>query len=240
MAVDRADLEVEPAAAARRGPLRYAGRIVAIVVAALFVGLLVYGLISRSENTSIDDSLAKAQPIAAPALSLPLLEPGSPPPALARRIRRAAADGRVSLSELRGIPIVLNFWASWCTPCRQESPLLERTWKAHRGDGSLLLGLDMQDVTDDARAFVRAFGISYPIIRDQGNDVAHEYGVSAVPETFFISRQGKVVGHVIGVASPAQLRDGISAAASGRVAGVRQGGAKGATSRAPPPARKGG
>jgi cytochrome c biogenesis protein CcmG/thiol:disulfide interchange protein DsbE len=130
----------------------------------------------------------------------------------------------VSLAELRGTPLVLNFWASWCAPCREEGPLLERAWLRARGRGVLLLGLDMQDVTGDARDFARQLGITYLNVRDRGNDIARSYGVTGLPETFFISAGGRVVGHVVGAASPEQLRDGIEAAVAGRPVGVLSGG----------------
>jgi cytochrome c biogenesis protein CcmG/thiol:disulfide interchange protein DsbE len=120
--------------------------------------------------------------------------------------------------------VVLNFWASWCVPCRQEAPTLERFWRAERASGAVVLGLDMQDVTDDARAFVRQFGMTYPNVRDQGNDAARRYATTGIPETFFIGPAGRIVGHVIGVVSDGQLRDGLAAARAGRPLGVRQGG----------------
>ncbi len=211
---------------ARRGPLRYAGRVLAGLVAAAFVALLAYGLLSRASDTTIDDSLAKAQPVPAPAIDLPVLRRPSGSPASARTAS-ALADGRVALRELRGIPVVLNFWASWCVPCRQEAPVLERAWRQQDRAGAVFLGLNQQDITDDARQFMRQLGVSYLNVRDRGNDVARRYGVTGLPETFFISGSGKVVGHVIGVVSPAQLRVGIAAARSGRPVGVTSGGAQG-------------
>ncbi|MDQ6916158.1 MAG: TlpA family protein disulfide reductase, partial [Actinomycetota bacterium] len=149
------------------------------------------------------------------------------------RSRLASVFGgrRVSLTHLRGTPVVLNFWASWCVPCRQEAPVLERFWRAQRGSGAVVLGLDMQDVTDDARGFVRQFGMTYPNVRDQGNDAARRYGTTGIPETFFISRAGRIVGHVIGVVSEGQLRDGLTAARAGRPLGVQQGGERRKTRR---------
>lgn len=208
---------------ARRGPLRYAGRLAAVVLAAAFLGLLAYGLATKSGDTAIDESLSRARPIAAPAIDLPVLVRPSGAPA-ARRSAAAAADGRVSLPELRGSPVVLNFWASWCVPCRDEAPVLESAWRRQGSDGALFVGLNQQDITDDSRAFTRQLGVTYLNIRDRGNSVARRYGVSGLPETFFIDRSGAVVGHVIGVVSAQQLRAGIAAASRGRPLGVRTGG----------------
>lgn len=88
----------------------------------------------------------------------------------------------------------------------------------------LVLGLNMQDVRSDARGFIRELGLSYPNVRDPTDEVAREWGVAALPETFFVDRHGKVVGHVIGAISAGQLRDGIAAALAGRPGEARSGG----------------
>lgn len=194
-------------------------------VGVAFVALLVYGVSSRAPDTSIDERLAAGKSSAAPAFTLELLDPGTRLGRLDAPIRRARADGRLGIGELRGTPVVLNFWASWCEPCREEAPLLERAWRAEaRPPGVLMLGLTMLDVAEDARAFLREFAITYPNVRDGTNDVARRYGVPALPETFFIAAQGQIVGHVIGVISPGQLRAGIRAAQTGRILGAREGG----------------
>jgi cytochrome c biogenesis protein CcmG, thiol:disulfide interchange protein DsbE len=212
------------------GLVRLAIRALGLAAAALLIALLVYGLIAKSPDTTIDDRLAKAHAVPAPSFRLAVLQRGALGPALARKTAPALADGHVALRELRGTPVVLNFWASWCVPCRQEAPLLERTWRQQaRPRGVLFLGLDMQDITTDARDFMHEFGIDYLNIRDPSNDVARSYGVTGVPETFFISSTGAIVGHVIGVTSPTQLRDGIAAALDGRPQAARRGGAQGAT-----------
>ncbi|MFL5820932.1 MAG: TlpA family protein disulfide reductase [Solirubrobacteraceae bacterium] len=208
---------------AERGPLRYAGRVAAAVLAVAFVALLAYGLANKSGDTTIDDSLSRARAVPAPAVDLPVLLRATGSPA-ARRTDAAAADGRVSLRELRGAPVVLNFWASWCLPCRDEAPVLERAWRRQGRQGALFVGLNQQDITDDSLAFARQLGVTYLTIRDRGNAVARRFGVSGLPETFFVSPAGNVVGHVIGVVSTRQLRDGIAAATAGRPLGVHTGG----------------
>jgi cytochrome c biogenesis protein CcmG/thiol:disulfide interchange protein DsbE len=201
--------------------LRLAGRVVAALVAAGFVALLAYGIATKSTDRTIDDSIRSGRTIAAPGFALDVLVAGRD---VDPRVRAAEADGRLRLSELRGAPVVLNFWASWCVPCRQEAPGLQRFWQAERARGAVVLGLNMQDVTDDARAFVGQFGMTYPNVRDGGNGVARRYGTTGLPETFFISPRGRIVGHVIGVVSPGQLSDGLAAARAGRPLGVEQGG----------------
>jgi len=205
-----------------RGPLRHAGRVLAFVLAGGLVALLVYGLLARSPDTTIDDALAQARPVSAPGFSLDVLIAASVPgnPAFAR----AAADNRVDLRELRGTPVVLNFWASWCVPCREEAPLLQRGWARHAKGGVLFLGLNMQDVRSDARTFVRTFKQTFPHVRDPTNATARNWGVSGIPETFFIRRDGAVVGHVIGVVTAQQLERGIADAIVGRAQNAALGG----------------
>jgi cytochrome c biogenesis protein CcmG, thiol:disulfide interchange protein DsbE len=204
--------------------LRFLAPALGLLAAAGLVGLLIYGVIARSPDTRIDDSLARNQPIPAPSYRLAVLRRGTLGPRLERRVGPALADGRVSPSELRGTPYVLNIWASWCVPCRDEAPELVREWRRMRPRGVLFVGLDMQDTAEDARRFMDHYGIDYLTIKDPTNDTSHRYGATGVPETFFISARGDIVNHVIGVVTPAQLRGGIDAAVSGRPEAARQGG----------------
>jgi cytochrome c biogenesis protein CcmG, thiol:disulfide interchange protein DsbE len=199
------------------------GIIAILSLIAALLALLVYGLTASSPDDSIDSRLAELRAAEAPALELPVLQRGSLGP-LADELRPALADDRLALGDLRGIPVALNFWASWCPPCRSEAPLLERAWRSMRRQGVVMLGLNMQDLTGDARDFMREFGVSYPNVRDQSDDVAIDWGVAALPETFFVDARGRVVGHVIGALSDSQLRAGISAARSGKPVGARSGG----------------
>ncbi len=190
-----------------------------------FIALLVYGVAAQAPDTTIDDALAAQRAVDSPGFRLAVLTDGNPGP-LSAVWRRAAANGTVSLDELRGTPVVLNYWASWCDPCRQEARLLQRGWRAARGQGVLFLGLDMEDTREDARAFLRAFHQDYPHIRDPTKDTARRWGATGIPETFFISRTGKVVGHVIGALDQRQLDNGVQAALAGRPRPPDQGGAR--------------
>ena len=208
-----------------RRSLRLAGRALVATAAAALIGLLAYGVLTQAPDTTIDDSLAAGQTIPAPTFDLEILQPGDPTGRLAAALTAPMRDGRLALHELRGTPVVLNFWASWCVPCRDEAPLLQHAWRRlARPRGVLLLGLDMQDVREDARAFMREFAISYPNIRDPTNTIARRYGATGIPETFFISAAGNVVGHVIGVVTREQLADGMQAAIDGRPFGAKIGG----------------
>jgi cytochrome c biogenesis protein CcmG, thiol:disulfide interchange protein DsbE len=220
-------MHLRPEQRVRKGPGRHLGtaaRAAGVLVVGLFIALLAYGLAKQSPRTDIDDALSRAEPVRAPGFELPVLERGSLGPALSARLRPVLADANVALEELRGTPVVLNFWASWCIPCREEAPTLERAWRRVSARGVLFLGLNMQDLPEDARAFIREFDNTYLNVRDQSNGVARDWGVTGIPETFFITPRGRVVGHVIGVVAPEQLRRGIQSARRGRPLGALAGG----------------
>jgi len=204
-----------------RSPARRALRIAGVLAAVAFVALLAYGLTTKATNSTIDDALSRGESVPAPGFTLSSLAEGRD---AGDAWAKAASDGDVSLSELRGTPLVLNFWASWCDPCRAEAKVLEKAWKQQSGSDVLFLGLDAQDAREDARDFISQFGLTFPHVRDPGNDTQRAWGVTGLPETYFIAADGSVVGHVIGTVDDAQLRDGIAAARSGRPAGADQGG----------------
>jgi cytochrome c biogenesis protein CcmG, thiol:disulfide interchange protein DsbE len=114
-------------------------------------------------------------------------------------LRRLVGSGSVSLASYRGKPLVLNFWASWCGPCKSEAAVLERDWLRYRGSGVVFLGVDDKDFASDARRFVAAHGLTFPMLQDgSGNVTAGLYGISQVPETYVVSRQGRIVAHLPG------------------------------------------
>src|SRR3954466_14740023 len=150
--------------------------IAVIVGVAALVGLLAYGLSANEPDRGIEHAIAKGERKPAPGLELPKL----------------SGAGTGSLAGQRGKVVVLNFWASWCVPCRQESPLLERWHKRLAARGGTVLGVDVLDVSSDARGFARQYGLSYPMLRDKGGDTLDDFGVIAYPETFVIDRSGRI------------------------------------------------
>ena len=190
---------------------------------ATFVGLLSYGIAAQSPDRSIDEAIVRGVLADAPELRLPPLSDSGG----GALWNRAASDGAVELSELRGAPIVLNFWASWCQPCEVEAPVLRDGWADARARGALVLGLNQQDRRSEAHAFIRRHELSFPHVRDQERDVADDWGVSGLPETFFITSGGKVAAHVVGAIDRSQFEAGLNAAIRGVPGSATRGGAQG-------------
>jgi cytochrome c biogenesis protein CcmG/thiol:disulfide interchange protein DsbE len=112
----------------------------------------------------------------------------------------------ISLADLRGKGVVLNFWASWCDPCRAEADLLEQTWRREKENGVVFIGLDYLDQEPAAKAYLAEYNITYPNGPDLRSQAARHYGIKGVPETFFIDAEGKIVDLVIGpIMSQVQL-----------------------------------
>ena len=194
-----------------------------VVLTAALIALLVYGVTTRAPDASIDQSLADAKSAPAAPLELPLLAAGDRSDQRAVQVSRAAADGAVRLDELTG-PLVLNFWASWCQPCAVEAPVLERGWKLNKG--VQFLGVNHQDLSDDARDFLERHRLTFPSVRDKTNGTGRSWGITGLPETFFLDADGRVVGHVIGAVDDERLEAGISAAREGRILSGVRGGAR--------------
>jgi cytochrome c biogenesis protein CcmG, thiol:disulfide interchange protein DsbE len=124
--------------------------------------------------------------------------PGVGAVAPAFTLHRLEGSGRVSLAAYRGKPVVLNFWASWCQPCKSEAAVLERDWASYRNHGVVFLGVDYHDLASDARRFVSAHALTFPMLEDGSGKVTGDYGISQVPETYVLNRQGRVVLHLAG------------------------------------------
>ncbi len=123
----------------------------------------------------------------------PKLGRGETPTAPSFRLDRLDQPGKLSLAAYRGRPVVLNFWASWCVPCKEEAPLLEAVWKRYRDRGLVVVGVDINDLKGDARRFARQNRMSYPLVYDGPGDTTTTYGLTGVPETFFVARDGRLV-----------------------------------------------
>ncbi|MGH3065106.1 MAG: TlpA family protein disulfide reductase [Gaiellaceae bacterium] len=131
-------------------------------------------------------------------------------------LERLDESGELTLSSLRGKAVVLNVWASWCIPCKEEAPFLEQVWQQNESRGVVVVGLDAKDFRADARRFMRRFELTFPVVYDGPGDTLGGYGVTGFPETFVIDREGRVVeafaGAVNAKADRARLRAAIEQA----------------------------
>jgi len=108
--------------------------------------------------------------------------------------------GTITLSELRGKIVVINFWTTWCPPCREETPALEASYEAYKDSEVVILGLNLtdQDSLKDVEAFVQEFGLTYPVLLDRDGSVGLMYQLNGLPTTFFINREGIIRTVVVG------------------------------------------
>jgi len=177
-------------------PLRAVAVGGAVVAILGLVGLMAWGLSNKTPVTSLSGSTRLMQP--APDFTLPLFD-----------------GGELVLSRFKGTPVVLNFWASWCAPCREEALGLERTWRAYRDQEVLFVGIDIQDSEESARDYLNEFGVTYPGGRDVDGKITVDYGVIGIPVTFFVDREGIIARRWVGALDEALLLDWVEELASG-------------------------
>jgi cytochrome c biogenesis protein CcmG/thiol:disulfide interchange protein DsbE len=133
------------------------------------IGLLAFGLLSKGEAR-----IAVGDPV--PDRALPVL----------------AGQGEGSIADYRGKWVLVNLWASWCVPCRQEAPVLDRFARRHRGGGVRVLGINVQDNSDDALRFIREYDVAYPQLRSVGDERSEAFGSTGVPENFLVDPHGRL------------------------------------------------
>jgi len=127
-------------------------------------------------------------------------------------LERLDREGELTLSSLRGQGVVLNFWASWCIPCKEEAPFLEQVWRKDRKRGLVVVGLDAKDFRKDARRFMRRFDLTFPIVYDGPGKTLARYGVTGFPETFVLDREGRVIEAFVGAVNADEDRVRLRAA----------------------------
>ena len=148
-------------------------QVTALVAVAGLFGLLVWKLTHQSHPAKV----------------------GGPVPNFA--LKRLGGDGTLSLTSLRGKPAVINFFASWCEPCKAESKVLEGAWQQYKGRVNFV-GVDYHDVTSDGLRFVRVHDITFPAVADGAGTIGDHYGLTGVPETFVVNAQGHLLTHIAG------------------------------------------
>jgi cytochrome c biogenesis protein CcmG/thiol:disulfide interchange protein DsbE len=149
---------------------------VAIGLVVLLFGLLAWSLV-RDEGGDLAAAAARGDRPKAPEFALDRLD----------------GEGELRLSSLQGKVVVLNTWASWCIPCKEEAPYLEQVWRDNRDRGVVVVGLNAKDLRSDARRFVSRFDLTFPVVRDGSGDTIRKWGVTGFPETFVLDREGRVI-----------------------------------------------
>jgi cytochrome c biogenesis protein CcmG, thiol:disulfide interchange protein DsbE len=168
---------------------------VAIGLVALLFILLVWALVSEEGG-----DLAKQA------------NRGDLPQAPEFTLERLDRNGELVLSSLQGKAVVVNFWASWCRPCKEEAPFLEQVWREKRERGLVVVGYDAKDFRRDARRFAKRFGLTFPIVFDGPGDQLGDWGVTGFPETFVLDRQGRIVAAFVGDVTSAEDKQELRAA----------------------------
>ena len=178
------------------GRVRLGAQVVAVGIVIALLGLLIWK-VAKGDDSAVTSSLAEGKAVPAPAFTLAKLD----------------GSGDLALESLRGKTVVLNFWASWCGPCKDETPLLQKGWERWQGKDVVFVGVDVKDFRGDARSFVRRFGVTYPNVYDGKGSTVGRYGVTGFPETYFIDALGRVVYRIAGPVDEAgELDEGIERA----------------------------
>jgi cytochrome c biogenesis protein CcmG, thiol:disulfide interchange protein DsbE len=146
---------------------------------AALVALLIFGVLALGSNRTLDQALADGQHPQAPdyTLALPVLSGG----------------GSSSLARYRGHVVLLNFWASWCPPCRNEAPLVETAQRELQRHGGTVVSVSTQDTAADSLGFRNQYHLTYPDLRDVSGGFVHTYGTAALPESFILDGQGRIM-----------------------------------------------
>lgn len=196
----------------RRAPVRLL-QLASLIALLGLLALLVWRTVQSREGANLVSAIRAGEKPAAPGFELPVIWPRSETwPSAAEA---ALADGRVSLAELRGFPVVVNFWASWCIPCKREASRLSASAQAHRGRVAFL-GVDVQDFESDARRFLKRYRTNYVSVREGGSATYDRYGLTGIPETYYIDARGRIVAHSVGEVSRDQLERGVALATESR------------------------
>lgn len=171
--------------------LKLAGQIGAVGLVAALLGLLVWKVVQNDKPT-VASSFNRGQRTAPVDFNL----------------RRLNGDGSLRLSSLRGKVVVINFWASWCAPCKSEAPRFQSAFERY-GDRVAFVGVDTTDFSGDARSFLSRYGVTYPNVRDRNGRVLHGYGGLPIPRTFVVAPSWRVTGYIFGEARAEELDSAI-------------------------------
>jgi peroxiredoxin len=178
---------------------------------------------TQAEGAGIRRQLVRRRLVRAPDFATRLIHDGTTPRALTQRLQQARAGDELQFSKLRGTPTVLYLWTSRCAPCRADALLVDATWKRWARRGVLFIGLHVGQSEGSAAATIRQYDLTFPVGLDGGAGIAKRYGAMFLPQTFFVTAGGDIVGEVAGSPSVRQLELGTRAARSGEPFGSEQG-----------------
>jgi cytochrome c biogenesis protein CcmG/thiol:disulfide interchange protein DsbE len=171
-------------APARQGLGRYLPALIAVVL----IALLAFGLTRPRQGNAGEGTPMAGKP--APDFALKTLE-----------------GGNLTLSQFKGRPVLINFWASWCIPCKDEAPILAQTAIDYADEGLVIIGIAYQDTEDAARAFRDQYRMGFPVALDsREKSTAVQYGMTGVPESYFVDREGNIVAKIAGAMRASQLK----------------------------------
>src|SRR2546422_1116890 len=193
----------------RRSPIWIALQAAALIFVGGLLGLLVYRVVEGSRGANLVAAIRADKKPLAPDFHHKVIWAHFetwPPPLQALSTRET-----LSPRDLRGHPVVVNFWASWCIPCASEAPRLNASAAVHRGQVAFL-GVDINDFSTDAVRFLRRHRVTYVSVRARGSGTYEDYGLTGLPETYFLDARGRIVAHTIGEITSSGIEDGVAQA----------------------------
>jgi cytochrome c biogenesis protein CcmG/thiol:disulfide interchange protein DsbE len=174
--------------------------VLAVLGGAALIALLIFGVLALGSNNSLDQALADGQHPRAPEYRRPLPE--------------LSGGGTASLAQFRGHVVLLNFWASWCPPCREEAGLVESAQRQLERHGGTVVGVSSQDTAIDSTSFRSQYHLTYPDLRDLSGNFVHAFGTTALPDSFIIDPQGRVTAISRGEINKAFVAEAVALAES--------------------------
>jgi len=191
----------------RRSPIRIALQAVALILVGALLGLLVYRMVESNRGPNLVAAIkAHKKPVAPDfrhKIIWPLFETWP------QSLHALKTSDKLSPRDLKGHPVVLNFWASWCIPCKREAPRLNASAAAHNGQ-VVFLGVDINDFSSDAVRFLRRHRVNYVSVHARGSATYEDYGLTGLPETYFLTARGRIVAHTIGEITSSGIEDGVA------------------------------
>ncbi len=193
----------------RRGRSRLSWMLTAgsVVLVFALLALLVQRVVAGNRGKELVSAVRDGKEPLAPSFRHPVIWPHTE--SWPAQLRSIVEQGTVSPRDLIRRPVVINFWASWCIPCKREAPRLNASARQHRGQ-VVFLGVDVQDFTRDARRFLRRHHVNYVAVRARGDSTYSDYGLTGVPETYYLDTRGRIRAHSLGEVSRRELESGIS------------------------------